>query len=782
MNKKNIIEIGLRDITKADLEIKSASTPEIANHIIGGPNYELIKSTLITRVLGFSMQEVDIPFAGPKNSLFESLTSRRFATPEKVAETLKDLVSQLTRLYHVSITERKQYVEVALERIAREYSLDVEETKTLTEDIDFILNDGIKKTFRDNIGRQIPVPEASSMASLVGIMIAKIIDTLNAGKSLISTFALTELIRDYAVVERRAALATSEFDKRQTFDELTALTKKISVDPLLCLLVKNRLEYTINASSPTIRMSVIKFAELINTSVVELRAIDITSSVKIMEFSTPILDSAERLDDIERVTLRGTLDYIDEVMGAVSMQRSTSDMVNTIFSIRSEGEPAVKSTRQEDTDSKETIRSLHMLYFKLELMKMIAQSFTTIPPFESNSLSVVTQSLNAKLDVYTIEPFIIALDNVKLAYVSSLKEALTTVKKGWSVPTIYEIEDAQKRIEIPPVFKMMLMKTHDAEYKTFMTAAIAAVANRAEQVTGMKELASTSWRLGRLLKRPAKGVNYVGRSGILYDMESHLEETVDVISNDGSMSSEEMISILAGSSGEFKTIPYQVFKYSFGSPDLDSYFSHVSLDTYMATKEVSLANGVATEAHGDVVLLDSLKSETNDLIRQKLNISTEKFWCVKMPLLAVFLPKVKYKLCYHDPFTDSFTSVMVNSPLLQMFVTAMKSGEIKRVLSTYVNNNTLYSVMGGTWPAISTRVTAIGDVERHKILASLLPAETESRKKAEGFSSTGAPTLSKAADINPKEETTLIDFTKLSDNGLGNKASEPAPIADAPKE
>jgi len=275
MKSKKVIQIGLKDITKAGLEIKANKGKAETHHIIGNPNYELAKSKLMTRVLQFSLQEIEIPFMGPKNSLFNSIVSRRFASSDKVTNTLRDLVSQLTRLYHVSITERNQYVDVAIKRITKEHSLSGDDESKLRKEISFILNDGILKTFRDNVGRQIPVPDASAMAGIVTQMIGNLTKVLKSGKSLIDTDSLVQLVKSYVIVERRAHLSASEFDKRQIFDELTGMTTKVSKDPLMSLLIKNRMEYTQNAASQTIRMSAGKFSELINNPIIKITATDI---------------------------------------------------------------------------------------------------------------------------------------------------------------------------------------------------------------------------------------------------------------------------------------------------------------------------------------------------------------------------------------------------------------------------------------------------------------------------------------------------------------------------
>lgn len=775
MNNKRIVSIGLKDISKADLEVKKISTKGETHHIIGHPNYEISKSKLATRLLQFGLQEIEIPFAGPKNSLFESLISRRYASPEKVAETLRDLISQLTRLYHVSVTERNQYIDVAIDKLNKEYSLSADDTKKLRDDITFILNDGISKTFRDNIGRQVPIPEATAMAGMVTTMTNKMKDVLSSGASLIDVEGLAALLRQYIIIERRAELSASEFDKRQIFDELTGMTTKIANDPLLCMLIKNRMEYTTNASSQTVRMSSSKFAELINTPILSIEAVSVDTSVKILEFASPIIDSVSALDDIDFVSLGGVIAYIEDVCGAVSMQRTTSDIVNILFQT-GEGDTPTPSTGEKDKYSMEVVREVHMMFFKLELIKMIAQSFTTIPPYNSVGLAQVTQSFSAKLDVYTVEPFVIALDNVKHAYVSSFKEALEVFKTGLIVPTDSELVTFRKKMESPPVYKFLLTgntsdNAHDALYTKGINDMITAYESRKVSVATLSGITESSWKIGRVITEEAKGTHLVARS-ILYNVESHVETSVDVITDDGTMTDEEMIAIMTGTSGKFKTCPYQVFKYSFGAADVDMLFSHTTLPNYETLRESGIARGISDETAGSVVMLDSESSVVNKLIQTRLGQKTSKFWVVKLPMYAVFIPKIKYKMRYFDPFSDSAKSSIVNSPLLQVGVTSVKAQEVDRIVCSFVKDNTVMSVLANTWPSISTRVTPISDLTKHKYLSALLPSDTTAMLLQRNINTGGVPVLE---PVKNKEvvNTPLLDIQRIWE-GMKNEASAAA--------
>lgn len=762
--RKSLVNIGLKDITKADLEIKSVKPSTETHRLIGAPTYELLKSKLITKLMHFGLSEIEIPFAGPKNSLFESMTSRRFATNERVAETLKDLVSQLTRLYHVSMAERALYVDVALERIATEYSLKVDEREALRKDIDFILTDGIKKTFRDNVGRQVPIPEASAMATLVNLMIARMKASLVAGKSLIDVKALTDLISSYSITERRAFLASSEFDKRQIFDELSALTKGISEVPALCMLVKNRLEYSTNAASQTVKLSVLKFAELLNTPVLNISGIDISTSAKILRMESPLLDASSHTDDLDSLSLTGVINYISEVMGAVTMQTSTSDLVNTLFGPEVENFRLSNLGSGSDKNTEACLYELHMILFKLEVMKMLAYSFTTIPPFNSISHQKITQSLNAKLDVYTIEPFIIALDNVKLAYITSFKEAINMVLgSGFTIPTDNEIANITERLTQVPVHKNMLTPEHTTEFMSLTKSALTAFSARKETLMKLSTINESDWRLGRIVSQEADAVSVVQR-GMVYDVESHIEKSVDVIMDDGTMTEEEQIAILTGKSGTFDTVPFQMFRYSFGSQTLDDYFAHVSLDTYDKLRQVGFSNGLLEETAGSVVMLDASDNEVNSLIKKKLGFKEDKFWVVKVPMVAIFIPKIRYKLTYINPFTKSMSSITVNSPLVQTGVTAIKSSEVNKIVSNFVKDNTVFSLLAHTWPSISTKVSLTADLTKNKFLASLLPSDEDKKLLDRNFNTLGNPVLMPAPKKDVKDSK-LIDIAAFFTEG-----------------
>lgn len=764
-----VVQIGLKEVNKADLEIKKSNSQEEAHHTIGRANYELLKARLLTDTLSYAMQEMEIPFAGPKNSVLDAILTKRFPSAEKVGETLKDLISQLTRLYHFGTVERAKYIAIAVEKIAKEHSLTQEQTADLAQSIEFIVGDGVKKTFRDNVGRQIPIPDASTMAASAEAATKLLKDTVSKGAPVVNVKSLISMLRKYAIIERRAHLATSEFDKRQIFDELTKLTEDIASDPALSLLIKNRMEYTINASSPMVRLSMARFTDLINVPVLKLDLMSIDTPIKIVKYGSPLLDANKNLDDLEYVSTSGLVNYVNEVMGAVVMQSSAGDVVSSIFS---NDVIEQKNTSAAETDklSEEIIRSLHDTLFTMEVIKLLGQSFSTIPSYNSVSLSAVIQSLSAKLDVYTLEPAIIALDSIKAAYFAAFKSTISLLGTGFYIPSDSEIESLKKRSAHQTVFKYLWSREHDELYIKTVDSILANAENRKKVLVSMPQLTNSNWRIGRPITKHAEGANIVMRS-MLYTVETHLEETADVIMNDGTMSDEEIIGVLTGKYGNFRNMPYHLYRYSYGNSDIDTIFGHTTLEKFNEIQTAAAQVGALSDATGNVVLLDSVNSEPLTILRERLNISTDKFWAVKMPLHVIMVPSTKFALRYFDPMTKTSKQVTVNSPLVEISHTTVRTPDVKHSVQLFVQNGSVHTVMATSWPSVSTRTLSVADLTKNRTLASFMPSEAESQRIMRKITMTGTPTIEQVrnSDVNSSK---LIDFDRLfnkpeNENGNG---------------
>lgn len=761
-----LVQIGLKDVTKVDLEIRKNKEKKVDVHVIGSANHELMKSRMLTKFLDASMNEIELPFIGKTSDRLSDVLNKKYDSADKVAEVIQSVITQMTKSYHMSVQEREKYTAAAVNSLNETLALSDEDKASLMKEINFILKDGLVKNFRDNIGRNIAIPEASTMAELAETLSTTISEAVNKGSRFVDVEKLVKIVAHYSVIEKRAETATSDFDRRSLHEELAKLTKDLASDPTIALIVRNRIEFSMNASSGVIKVTMGKFAELMNMPLVNFEVLDNSTATKILKFSVPRIKNSSTVTDFEYIRLESFIAYVQQVMGAVNATTFSADMLSRVFAQDGSSNSSVNFFNGENykdviSSDLKTLKEMHSMLFEMKVLELLSSSFNVIPSSHSLSLSKISQSINAKLSLDEVEPTVLALDSIKNAYLSSLKDLVSLSALGLSVPSAYDINEIEKKIVSDVMFRGYLSSDHAAIYTNMIDEVVRNYKTRNASMLNFKPIVNSRWGLGRITVKNGESMALVNRS-LMYHVGADIEESVENVNNDGSLSNEELLCLLTGEAGTFRTVPYLSYGYSYGSKDLDEYVSLTQLTDLQSIKSKSDSLGIKSLANAEVVMIKRHQSAAITQYFKDENIREEVAWVGKLKKELVMIPDEVFHVKVLDLKNNSMRSKRVNSPFISITPTIMTGLVNDDVINIVSNDKHPVLHVFNTWPCLETFTNVVADLSHHKLLHSLLPSDEDRRAIERSMAIEGSPTIS------PEELKVLETILKNVKGGSSN--------------
>lgn len=781
---KKVISVGLNSVTKAGLTVTDASAEHHVRNL-HDPNYEHVKARLVSLVLDRALENVAIPFNGNVQGSVMHAFQSRYPSRQAAQDTMTYIVTQVTKAFHESKEARKLAVKDAVDAFARteegiaffssalskaqsdpdyaaslfkDVKMDLTQPKNqaaalkmlargLEADMTNILTDGLTKSMRDNFGRNVAIPESTNMANTVESIITSTHARFETEESLVDVSMTIELLRSYLTIERRALNATSEFERTELYRALTELRKDITKDYVVSNILKNRIEYSHNSQTPMFSVSLNTFAKGANDSLVEFEDVSVTSPSKILEFEVPDVANMTNQAQTDYISSRSILTYVIDCFGGLSTESMLDDTAR-MFSLETlEIDKVMTPSDKYDTKGHTAlIGSIHKMLFKLRLLRLLADSFTVIPRYNSMSLNKVSQSITGKFEVSDLEPAIIAIDSVKYAYIESLHDTVEVLLDNANTPTSVEIEYIKKMISSTKMFKYAISPEHNSEFESLAAKVLARAETKRNFESRTASIKNSPWFLGYKTVRDTKGLHIVNRD-LINSVTSFIEVSSPGIVDDGTMADEEIIALLAGGSGTFQVIPQRRFAYTYGGAELDEYASAVSMDTVQSVLELADDKGVVLPPTKEKVKMYSAeKGPLDAAILEKVFPESEvsAAWIGFLPLSVTLIYKGSFPMAFLTPYAPGRSKkINANSPFARLFRTSVAVTEVSSVVDIFDDKGQLFSVIADVWPSIRMGIQPVADLSTHRYLQTLLDNMSPQRSFGKTYSGQIHPSIRK---------------------------------------
>lgn len=586
----------LQSITKKGIEYKIAESTASPARLDGEANYVSAIARLADVSMRTSMMKFPIPSTmtedHPIGDAF-SLIKRYYPNYEQVSEYLNTVVGQLADSYYISSELRQNLISVAMERVETILSPDVQLPPSTSREtvisnvkskLETILIEGLTRNLRDTFGRTVPIDSQIDIERLVTRSCTVVANALTAAERFIDISNSSMLIDNLAELERRADDSIGEYARMTLMRLATDLADSAINNPVVALFVKNRLEFSFVSTSEKIDVTLLQIGEALRSPVASIKPRFGIGSTFVADVDFPSIRTMFNATELESVTVIPIIKYIQKALGITSSS-STIDEV-----LRSAGVPQatdlasyISMPREEfESTQMSTVQKLHEYFFEQTILKLLASSFVSAPSYNLKILSKLRTSDPSIRNVDNIEPVLIAVDHLRTAYLSSIRQMFDFFMAGVYLPSA----DEYARLE--SIRSDSLMMTRDFGtpvldlFIGFVDKSMAKVSQTNQKM--VPQLAVTSWS--------SHSYNYSGVQSLIVSKPPHIVAIQSYLDKDlspsfltESESNQLNVALLTGAVGTFSTNCYMKLKYKYSDDIINRLASLVPASVYTSLCE-----------------------------------------------------------------------------------------------------------------------------------------------------------------------------------------------------
>lgn len=658
------------------LDVKLKPSDESVDKVVAPltPDIELLNASLAKRELTRNLEMVQLPLEATEK-YEESVLARLLDGSDLSADAqnaLASMVSSAATQYFLSVEERRAYLDIAIEALKETHTMAPDQWKKLQSELDLILTDGFKKSFRDGFGRSLPIPEATLLARSVEASSASLKDAL-ASKSVISEVGpILAGLQRYLRLEQRARYAVTEVEKDMIVKEAVSLTDSMTDYPVIGALVLNRFLYTSRSNSVMIKVPRFAVAPSLGGTPFSLNVKKIKGPVKFVEFTPHAILSSDAESVLQFVSAKEVLIFISELVGYRHVPKE-SDLIAEVFGMALDIDRIKKALKLKDEDARlnltsgQALSELFNSLFKERLIDMVIDSFVTAPSFSSQTLNSIRTSAYDEETIKRIEPYIIAVDNLKTAYFAAIKDVIAILRPRLlaDIPERF-VAVMKEQLENEHSFSFSIT-TDQPEWFGNLLNFFEGMVSHPSPVTIAHILpnlsdSTNSWSAITHVTRDGEKVKVV---------RDDLIASAAVETHSGRIQSNLMIDVpddiimvlQTATSGRFTSRPYARYDVKFDSALLTDLFSYMTLPVFKRLSEEMAKNGMEFKSKPEPILINPKEDPKDLLVANLLKLAvTKEHWVIKVPPELFITPKFQNNLIIQAGGGNTDEVIQLDSP------------------------------------------------------------------------------------------------------------------------
>lgn len=622
-------------------------------------DFETLESDLFKMELNQAFTNVSIPHIGDvkemtRDTLLDVLNDHPDAAA--IESMLRNIIMFTSAQFYAAKSERNALLSAAVDHITDVHALTPEQVNDISDDLSYILNDGHIKHFRDSFGRSLKVPEATELGRVLTMASQLTRDSILGGNLFSDMVSLEHLVQSYSNLEKRAFYAATDIEKSYITDSATGLAASIQENPVAAAFMVNRLAFSHNASKQTIQIPMMTFAAILNENeYIAIRHANSEGPMKVLTMESSNGLSKPEVAMLQFVSTSSLLEFIFDKLGLLN-HPNNSEILADITGFRLDLDRIEKAisefvitpgTSRLSTDTAQALNSLFFMIWRRRLMLAFAESFTAVPSFSSNTLSVIRSSGLEESINHSVEPALIAMDAVRIEYFNSLRDLVTLVQPRLIRDLSSAYHTRLEHMDEADLFKYSMELNKDQQ--SFVSQLIKLTShlvytrpyNGFQDMCPLYKRVNHTWKIRELFHSEPKPLKLIKDSMIVSTSVAVNKDKVQPYVA-SPLPDDITVAMHADSPSKFSVFPYDIRKVKFSSSTFQSLAGTVTMDELSYLSDVMMSHNLPLPEAKNLRMLEPHKSALDMLIARikQLDLDTPH-WVAFVDPAVVIKPELR---------------------------------------------------------------------------------------------------------------------------------------------